>query len=112
MAKVIWTKNALNNLDDIGDYIALDKPSAAYKLINKISKQVDLLEQFPDLGRMPPEFETTKFRELIIPPCRIFYLLENNAVYIIHIIRSEQQLRKYMLEDNSVHEKGGEYENK
>jgi len=104
MAKVIWTKTALNNLDDIGDYIALDKPSAAYRLVNKISKQVDQLEQFRGLGRKPPEFNLTKFRELVIPPCRVFYLLEDKRVYIIHIIRSEQQLRKYMLEER------GEYE--
>jgi toxin ParE1/3/4 len=105
MVKVIWTKTALNNLDDIGDYIALDKPTAAYKLIDKITTKVDSLEEHPEMGRKPPEFKTTKFKELLIPPCRVFYYFEDNNIYVVHIMRSEQQLRRYMLEDNSVHEK-------
>lgn len=110
MAKVIWTKSALNNLDEIADYIALDKPSAANNLVTKILTNVDNLEQYPDLGRNPPEFNKTKFRELVIPPCRVFYSLEGNEVYIVHVMRSEQQLRRYMLEDNSVHEESAIYQ--
>lgn len=110
MAEVIWTKSALNNLDEIADYIALDKPSAAYNFVTKILKKVDNLEQFPDLGRKPPEFIKTKFRELVISPCRVFYFFEGDKIYIVHVMRSEQQLRRYMLEDYSVHEESAIYQ--
>ena len=37
MAEVIWAEPALNDLDAIADYIALDNPEAARQLMQKIS---------------------------------------------------------------------------
>ncbi len=36
MAKVVWTEPALQDLDEIAEYIALDKLSAAKKLVEKV----------------------------------------------------------------------------
>jgi plasmid stabilization system protein ParE len=36
MAEVIWTEPALNDLNAIADYIALDNPEAARRLVQKI----------------------------------------------------------------------------
>jgi len=36
MAQIIWTEPALSDLDAIAEYIALDKPSAAMKLVQKV----------------------------------------------------------------------------
>jgi len=36
MAQVIWTEPALSDLNEIADYIALDKFSAAQRLIQQI----------------------------------------------------------------------------
>lgn len=36
MAEVIWSEPALNDLDAIADYIALDNPEAARRLVQKI----------------------------------------------------------------------------
>ncbi len=49
MARVIWSDTALLELDDIANYIVLDKPNAAKKLVKKIFNQVEQLEQFPEL---------------------------------------------------------------
>jgi plasmid stabilization system protein ParE len=37
MAKVIWTEPALSDPDAIADYIALDKPSAARELVQRVA---------------------------------------------------------------------------
>jgi len=42
MAEVIWAEPALNDLDAIADYIALDNPEAARRLVQKIFEHVDL----------------------------------------------------------------------
>jgi len=48
MAEVIWAEPALNDLDAIADYIALDNPEAARRLVQKIFEHVDHLESHLD----------------------------------------------------------------
>ena len=36
MAKITWTDSALDDLDEIAEYIALDKISAARKLVQRV----------------------------------------------------------------------------
>jgi len=61
MAQVVWTEPALSDLDAIAEYIALDKPSAAVNLVNKVFSSKDRLEQFPESGRKPPEFKKSRY---------------------------------------------------
>lgn len=44
MAQIIWAEPALLDLDAIAEYIALDKPSAAKHLIQKVFSTTDRLE--------------------------------------------------------------------
>ena len=97
MAQVIWTEPALSDLDAIAEYIALDKPSAAVNLVQKVFSSTDRLEQFPESGRKPPEFKKTRYLEIFVNPCRIFYRIDSDKVYIVYVMRSERKLRKYLL---------------
>lgn len=36
MAQIKWTESTLDDLNEIAEYIALDKPSAAKKLVKEI----------------------------------------------------------------------------
>ena len=101
MAQIKWTEPALNDLDEIAEYIALDKPSAAQKLVKEIFKSTKLLKNFPESGRRPPELQDTNYREIIVGPCRVFYRVEKNKVYILYAMRSERELRKFLLEDRA-----------
>ena len=101
MAQIIWTEPALSDLDKIAEYIALDKPSAARNLVKKVFETVERLKQFPKSGRKPPELKKTKYREVIVEPCRVFYRVEDSTIYILYVLRSERLLRKYLLEDRS-----------
>ena len=51
MAQIIWTEPALLELDEIANYIALDKPSAAAKLVKQIFERIDQLADFPSSGK-------------------------------------------------------------
>jgi len=57
MVKVIWTDNAISNLDEIGNYIAKNSERYAAITVQKLFEAVDILEQHPKSGRMVPEFE-------------------------------------------------------
>ena len=102
MAQIIWTEPALADLDDIAEYIALDKVEAARRLVKQVFKNVGELEYFPELGRKPPELENSTYREIIVNPCRIFYRADQNEnVYILYVMRGERQLRKYLLDERA-----------
>ncbi|MDQ2077759.1 type II toxin-antitoxin system RelE/ParE family toxin [Marinimicrobium sp. ABcell2] len=98
MAEIIWSDPALEQLDDIAEYIALDKPEAASGLVKKVFSTVDRLEQFPESGHVPPEAPNSIYREVHVQPCRIFYRPEGDAVLIVHVMREERQLRRFLLD--------------
>ncbi len=98
MAEVIWTEPALDQLEEIAEYIALDKPGAASSLMKTIFSTVDRLEQFPDSGHEPPELPDSIYLELYVRPCRIFYRNEDDVVLILHVMREERQLRRFLLD--------------
>ncbi|TVQ67378.1 MAG: type II toxin-antitoxin system RelE/ParE family toxin [Balneolaceae bacterium] len=97
MARVIWTEPALQELDEIADYISLDDPYAAKILVRKVFERVDHLVQHPKSGKPTAEFEMSVYREIIMPPCRIFYRIAGNIVYIIHVIREDRLFRTDVL---------------
>ncbi|MBL4850900.1 MAG: type II toxin-antitoxin system RelE/ParE family toxin [Gammaproteobacteria bacterium] len=101
MAQIIWTEPALFYLNEIAEYIALDKISAATQLVKKVFSSTERLEQFPKSGRKPPELNNSKYLEIIVGPCRIFYRIDKRIVYILYIMRSRRKLRKYLLDERA-----------
>ena len=55
MAQVIWTEPAIDNIDEIAEYIALSNPMAASKLVLDVLSVVGRLEDHPESGRVPEE---------------------------------------------------------
>jgi len=72
MAQVIWAEPALNDLDAIADYIALDNPTAAGELVQRIFRHVDQLIIHPERGSKPRDYRWP-LPSIVEPPCRIFY---------------------------------------
>ncbi len=102
MAQIIWTEPALNELDEIAEYIALDKFDAAQTLVRAVFDRVEQLKHQPKSGRRPPELPRNSiYREVIVGPCRIFYRSEKTKIVIIYVMRSERVLRKFILEDRA-----------
>jgi toxin ParE1/3/4 len=99
MAQIIWTESALSDLNEIAEFIALDKPNAASSLVKQVFSSVDKLEPFPELGRTPPELKRSTYREIIVDPCRIFYRTDQGKIYILYVMRGEMRLRRHLIED-------------
>lgn len=99
MAEVVWSDPALADLDAIADYIALENLNAAQQLIRRIFEHVDQLEAHPDSGSKPQELRGWRYRQIVEPPCRILYRhdKEQCRVFILHVMRSEQKLRRSKL---------------
>ena len=88
---------ALQELDAIAEYIALDNPAAARELVKEVFDKTERLESFPKSGRIPPELPDSVYREVVVPPCRIFYREDEQRVLVLYVMREERQLRAFML---------------
>lgn len=99
MARLIWTEPALRDLEEIAEYIALDNPAAARKLVQAVFRKAERLQQYPRSGRKPPEIKDTTYREVIVGPCRVFYKVDKERIYLLYIMRGERLLRKYLLDE-------------
>jgi addiction module RelE/StbE family toxin len=92
-AALIWSAPALDDLDEIASYIAQDNEAAAASLVERVLATVERLQDHPASGRWVPEIPGKRYREVIVPPCRVIYRREGAKVLIIHVFRSERQLR-------------------
>jgi toxin ParE1/3/4 len=98
MAEVIWTSPALDNLNDIAEYIALSNIQAAKKLTQKVFDKISRLESHPESGKRPQELINLNYREINVNPCRIFYKVDSEKVYILLVMRQERDLRRFLLQ--------------
>jgi toxin ParE1/3/4 len=99
MAQVVWAEPALEDLDEIAEYIALDNLNSAQQLVTRVLESVTRLESHPRSGRKVPELKSSRYRELVVGPCRIFYREQKGQVMVLHVMRSERQLRNFILSD-------------
>ena len=98
MVEIVWTEPALADLDAIADLIALENPIAAQKFVRRIFKHVEQLKNHPQSGSKPVELEGRNYRQIVEPPCRIFYRHGDSCVFILNVMRSEQRLRASKLQ--------------
>jgi plasmid stabilization system protein ParE len=92
VAQVSWTEPARADLEAIFDYIAIESPVAALAVIARVLLHVDQLARHPDSGSWLPELGRSRYRQIVEPPCRVFYRRDGGIVSILHVIRAERIL--------------------
>jgi toxin ParE1/3/4 len=97
MAEIIWTSPALDDLNVIAEYIALSNIDAAKKLTHKVFDKISRLESHPEFDKISLELINLNYREVNVNPCRIFYKVDRDNVYILHVMRLERDLRRFIL---------------
>ena len=93
MAEIVWSEPALSDLDAIADYVALEDPVAAAELVKRIFAHVEQLADHPESGSRPQELVRSRYRQVVEPPCRVFYRYDGHMVYILYVMRAERLLR-------------------
>lgn len=69
--KVILTESAYLDLEEIDDLISKSSPSFSRKFINSIFDKLDLLIDYPQLGKQVNELNNPRIRELLQGKYRI-----------------------------------------
>ena len=77
MAEIIWTTEALQDVEDIAEYISKDSQKYAARTVQKIFEAVEILQSHIRAGRIIPEFGADNLREIISGKYRIIYAIIN-----------------------------------
>jgi addiction module RelE/StbE family toxin len=90
VTRILWSPQALLDLEAIRDYIARDSPRYAELVLRRLVAAVERLETFPQSGRIVPERNTEDIREVIVKPYRIVYRLRPQQVEIVTVFRASR----------------------
>ena len=98
--QVVWAGVAENDLKEIIDYISLNSPQNALKILQKIKNKASSLYTLPEKGRIVPELQDqgiSQYRELVVPPWRLIYRISERKIYILSVIDSRQNVEDILL---------------
>ena len=94
MGIVSWSKLSQLDLLNIADYIAKDSPIVAINFVEKILTYAKDLGNYPERGRIVPEFDKSNLRELIFQNYRIIYQVSDNKdVNIVTVTHGAMDLK-------------------
>ncbi len=82
--EIIWSPLSLEDIEQIGDFIAEDSPTNAAEFIDQIIYTVERLEEFPMSGNIVEE--NPIFRQVIYKDYRVVYFLEIETINIITVL--------------------------
>ncbi len=91
MAAYFLTPQALQDLEEIHDFIADDNSRAALRLINFIEKKCESIAKMPAIGRSRAEL-AFGLRSLPVRKYVIFYRQNKGCVEIIRILHSARDI--------------------
>lgn len=82
--QVIWSTEALVDLETIYDFLAKDSPQAAQNVIEKILSRARQIEIFPESGAIQPELTNAdqEYRYLVEGHYKIMYRISDRQAYI------------------------------
>lgn len=85
--RILWTTEALDELNSIVAFIRRDDPLAASRMGNRVLSKIKLLERQPELGKLFGRRTCYSLHKLVVNPYLLFYQYhaEHNKVEILQI---------------------------
>src|SRR5687767_14097847 len=84
--QVKLSRSARTDIEDIIRYISIDDPRHALRFGRFLIQHTKSLGQFPERGRVVPEFEDQLIREIIVRAYRVVYRVSHDK-HLVEVIR-------------------------
>jgi toxin ParE1/3/4 len=88
--KVVWSPEAIEDLESIADYIGRDSEFYARAVVTKILQLARNLKDFPWIGRIVPEINDENIRERFIYSYRVVYHIDQTRILVVAIIHGKR----------------------
>jgi plasmid stabilization system protein ParE len=98
MVRLNWTEIALNDINEIYDFIAKDSKFYAKNVVGAIRKKVKIVKKYPKIGRIIPEINIENYREIFQWNYRIMYKIIGEDIYILSIYHGARDFKRDKIE--------------
>ena len=92
MAEVHYSTLAAADISENAEYIARDKPDAAYRWVETIEATCELLANNPDMGQERMTRSLGKCRSFVSGNYVIFFRGAPDGVEIVRVVRGERDI--------------------
>ena len=88
--KVVFSVEADDDLENIGDYIAIDSPRRAISFVRELRTAAITIGEYPDAFPLIPHYEHYGIRRRPYRNYLIFYATDHDRIFIVHILNGAQ----------------------
>jgi addiction module RelE/StbE family toxin len=88
--QIRWQDDAINDLSQVRRFIAMDNPSAAARVANRIRSAAPELARQPGMG-IPGRVPGTRERVLVDVPYIIAYRVEEDSVVVLRVLHTSRK---------------------
>ena len=88
--RLVWLPDAIDDLDAIAAYIAIESEQYAKQFVERVSLRADSLIEWPLSGHINPEANREDIRELSVYPYRLIYRLTSDAVIVLAVLHGSR----------------------
>jgi addiction module RelE/StbE family toxin len=92
MVEVNWTKQAINDIDKIAEFIAKDSEHYAKIQVQRFFSAAKVLEKQPKSGKIVSEKQDPLIREILIGNYRIIYRIVSAAKVDVIMVHHSKRL--------------------
>jgi toxin ParE1/3/4 len=89
---LVWSPEAIEDVEAIAAYIERDSPWYAKAVAAKIVETAETIPEFPELGRVVPEVGDASVRERFVYSYRVIYRIEPELILLIAVIHGSRLL--------------------
>ncbi len=88
--KLIWSPQAIEDIEAIAEYIARDSITYAESTVEQIFQAPERLIQLPKLGRIVPEKNDEAIREIFVFQYRIIYEILASEIHVLTVVHGKR----------------------
>lgn len=85
MNEVVWKDAAREEVRAIYSYVFDQSPKAAENWADELAKKIEYVTQFPEMGRIVPDYQIAEIRELFVGRYRLLYSIQEQQPKILAI---------------------------
>ena len=94
MARVlVWSPEAIEDIEAIAAYIERDSPWYAKAVVSKLVETAESIPEYPELGRIVPELGDSSVREHLVHRYRLIYRLEEGRAVVAAVLHGRQDFQ-------------------
>lgn len=94
--QLVWSPEAIEDIEAIASYIARDSLRYARVVAAKIVDTAESIPENPGIGRVVPEVGMRNIRERFVYSYRVIYRIDDQRILVVAVIHGSRLLQPFM----------------